>query len=126
MQQRHQELLDAQHDHQAEIESAVSRAVEQYKVQLSTAQSSLETQDHEHQLKIQKLQDKIQSLEVSLANQVNIPSMGVTQSHHGSGLCKEVFNFMLGMVNKEQGTVRYDSQDQAFSFHKQVRFKDGD
>ena len=55
VQQRHQELLDAQCTTiSAEIESAISRAVEQYKVQLSTAQSSLQTWDHEHQLVIQK------------------------------------------------------------------------
>ena len=41
-----QQLLDAKHDHQSEIESTISRAVEQYKVQLSTAQSSLQTWDH--------------------------------------------------------------------------------
>ena len=91
---RHQELLDVQCGCQAEIEAAVSRAIEQYKVQLSNAQSSLQTKDHEHQLVIQKLQSKIQSLEVSLASQVNLPSVGVTHSHDGSDLCKEVFNFM--------------------------------
>ena len=74
---------------------------------------------------IQKLQNKIQSLEISLASQVNLLSMGVTQSHDGSGLCNEVFNFMPGMVNKQRGMMWYDSQDQTFSFHKQVRFKDG-
>ena len=58
-QQRHEQLLDVQHGHQVEIEAAVSRAVEQYKVQLSNAQSSLQTQDHEHQLVIQKLQSKV-------------------------------------------------------------------
>ena len=62
VQHRHQELLDAQCTHQAEIESAVSRVVEQYKVQLSDAQSSLQTQYCKHQLGIQKLQSKIQSL----------------------------------------------------------------
>ena len=91
--------------------------VEQYKVQLSTAQSSLQTQDHEHQLAIQKLQSKIQLLEVSLASQVNLPSMGVTQSHSGSGLCNEVFNFIPGTVNKAVGHgAWYDSQDQAVFF----------
>ena len=108
-----------------EIETAVSRVAEQYKVQLSTAQSSLQTQDHEHQLVIQKLQSKIQSLEVLLASQVNLPSMGITHSHDGSGLHNEVFNFMPGTVNKQRGMAQYNSQDQAFSFHKQVRYEDG-
>ena len=40
---QHQELLDAEHNHQIEIESAVSRAVGQYDVQLSNAQSCLQT-----------------------------------------------------------------------------------
>ena len=81
----HQELLDERCDCKAEIESAVSRVVEQYKVQLSTAQSSLQAWDHEHQLAIQKLQDKMQSLEVSLASQVNLLSVGTTQPHDGTG-----------------------------------------
>ena len=105
VQQRHQGLLDAQCDHQMEIKSLMNKAVEQYQVQLSTAQSNLQTQDHEHQLAIQKLQRKIQMLEVSLASQVNLPSMGVTQSHDGTGLCNEVFNFIPGTVNKYQGVV---------------------
>lgn len=124
-QQCHQDLLYAKHNCQSEIESAVSRAVEQYKVHLSTAQASLQTWDHEHRLAIQKLQDKIQSLEVSLASQVNLPSVGVSQSHNGAGFHSEVFNFIPGTVNKQRGAAWYDSQDQALSFQKQVRFEDG-
>ena len=41
----------------------------------------------------------------------------------GLGLCSEVFNFIPGTVNKQWGAAWYDSQDQAFSFHKQVRFE---
>ena len=44
-------------------------------------------------------------LEVSLASQVNLPYVGVTQSHNSSGLRNEVFNFMLGTVNKQWGTA---------------------
>ena len=44
-QQGHQEFLDVQHGRQVEMQAAVSRAVEQYKVQLSNAQSSLQTKD---------------------------------------------------------------------------------
>ena len=32
--------------------------------------------------------------------------------------------FMPGRVNKQQGAAWYNSQDQSFSFHKQVRFED--
>ena len=92
---QHQQLLDVQHDYQVEIEAAVTRAIEQYKVQLNNAQSSL--------------QSKVQSLEVSLASQVNLPSVGVTHPHDGSDLCKEVFNFLPGTVNKQCGAVGYDS-----------------
>ena len=123
-QHRHQELLDVQHSHQAEIKAAVSRAIEQYKVQLSTAQSSMQSKDHEHQRVIQKLQSKIQSLEVSSASQVNLPSVGVSHTQDGPGLCSEVFNFIPGTVNKQHGAAWYDSQDQAILFHKQVWFKD--
>ena len=122
---RHQELLDVQCACQAEIEVAVGRAIEQYKVQLGNAKSSQQSKDRKHQLGIQKLQSKIQLLEVSLASQVNLPSVGVTHSHNGSVLCKKVLNFIPGTVNKQHGAVQYDSQDQAFSFHKQVRFEDG-
>ena len=32
---------------------------------------------------------------------------------------------MLATVNKQRGMAWYDSQDQAFTFHKQVRFENG-
>ena len=105
-QQRHQELLDVQHDCQAEIEAAVSIAVEQYKVQLSNAQSSLQTQDCEHQLVIQKLQSKVQSLEVYLATQANLPSVGVTHPHDGSDLCKEVLGERLAGIWQESSECK--------------------
>ena len=119
---RHQELLDAQHSHDANIKSAVNKAIEQYQSKLHNAQSSLQVKDPEHQQAIQKVQDKIQMLELSLASQVNLPLVGDSRS--GSGLRDEVFNFIPGTVNKQWGVVHYDSQDQAFSFHKQVRFED--
>ena len=59
-----------------------------------------------------------------MASQVNLPSVGVTKSHNGSGLRNEIFNFIPGTV-KQQGMAWYSSQDQTFSFHKQVRFEDG-
>ena len=79
-QQGHQELLNLKHEHQKEVDSAVSRAVGQYKAQLISARQPAE---HKHKLESQKLQKKIHSLEVSLANKKNsqftfsgsIPSM---------------------------------------------------
>ena len=42
------------------------------------------------------------------------------------GLHSQIFGYVLGTVNTKRGAVKYDSQDQAFSFsHKQVRFQDG-
>ena len=57
---------------------------EQYKVQLTSAQGSLQSQDLEHKLEIQRLQEKIDPLEVSLASQgaTNLPSVGVSQQVH--------------------------------------------
>ena len=45
-------------------------------------------------------------------------------SHSRSGLCQEVFNILPGTVNPRRGAAQYESQDQAFSFHKQVWFED--
>ena len=83
--------------------AAVSRAVEQYKVQLSTTQSSLQAKDHEHQLVIQRLQSKLQSFKVSSASQANLPSVGLSHMQDGPGLCSKVFNFIPGTVNKQRG-----------------------
>ena len=41
-----------------------------------------------------------------------------------AGLCQEVFNILPSTVNQRRGAAQYESQDQAFSFHKQVRFED--
>ena len=51
----HQELLHIRRDHQKEMDSAVSRMAEQYKVQLTSAQGSLQSQNLEHKLEVQKL-----------------------------------------------------------------------
>ena len=39
-------------------------------------------------------------------------------------LREEVFNFVPGTVNTNQGTAMYHSPDQPFPFHKQVQFGD--
>ena len=64
-QQCHQELLCLRQEHQKEVDSAVGRVAEQYKVQLTSAQGSLQSWDLEHKLEVQKLQEKIHALEVS-------------------------------------------------------------
>ena len=80
-QQHHQELLHLRQEHQKEVDSVVSRVAEQYKVQLTSAQGSLQSWDLKHKLEVQKLQEKIHTLEVSLASQgaSNLPSVGVSQ-----------------------------------------------
>ena len=71
---------------------------------------------------IQKLQDQVCALELSLAGQATLPS--VAASNNRTGLCQEVFNILPSTVNQRRGAVQYESQDQAFSFQKQVRFED--
>ena len=62
------------------------------------------------------------SLELSLASQASLPSVG--SSHSGVGLCEEVFNILPGTVNLHRSAATYNLQDQAFSFQKQERFED--
>ena len=62
------------------------------------------------------------SLELLLASQASLPSMESTSSE--AELCKEVFKTLPGTVNQCRGVAQYHSQDQPFSFQKQVRFKD--
>ena len=62
------------------------------------------------------------ALELSLAGQATLPSMAASSSK--AGLCQEVFNILPGTVNPCRGAAQYESQDQAFLFHKQVRFED--
>ena len=71
---------------------------------------------------IQKLQDHVCALEFSLAGQATLPSIPASSSK--TGLHQEVFNILPGTVNQCRGAAQYESQDQAFSFQKQVRFED--
>ena len=64
----------------------------------------------------------MRALELSLAGQATLPSMATSSSK--AGLHQEVFNILPSMVNMQRGAAQYESQDQAFSFHKQVRFED--
>ena len=119
---RHQELVNLQQQQEADIQHAIDKAVSQYQLQLSSAKSSLQQKDQEYQHSIQKLQEQVRSLELSLAGQATLPSVGASCT--GSGLHEEVFNILPGTVNQRRWAAQYHSQDQAFSFHKQVRFED--
>ena len=121
---RQQEYVALQGKWEAEIWRAIDKAVIQYQDQLSSTQSSLQWKDKEHQQSIQKLQDQVRALELSLAGQATLSS--VVPSLSRPGLCQKVFNILLGTVNSRRGAAQYESQDQAFSFHKQVRFEDND
>ena len=116
--QTQQELLTLKRSCNADIQKAVSNAVSQYQMQLTAAQSHT----HKHQLAIQQLWDQVCTLELSLASQADLPSMGKSQGE--VDLQEEVFNILPGTVNATQGTAVYHSSDQAFSFHKQVQFGD--
>ena len=85
--QRHQALLDAQHNKQQEFDQAIQGAVQQYKVQLNTAQSKLQARDWEHQLMIKQLQDKISMLEVTSASQANLPSVATSNPQEVHVVC---------------------------------------
>ena len=68
------------------------------------------------------MQEQVQVLQVCLASQRDLPSVGGTQEE--VDLRDEVFNFVPGMVNTNWGTAVYSSPDQAFPFQKQVWFRD--
>ena len=119
---RHQEFVTLQEQWEADIQHAIDKAMSQYQLQLSSLKSSLQQRDQEYQHPIQKLQEQVQSLKLSLAGQATLPSVGT--SHTRSGLCEEVFKILPGTVNQCRGAAQYNSQDQAFSFHKQVRVED--
>ena len=57
-----------------------------------------------------------------MAGQATLPSVATSGSQ--TELCREIFNILPGTVNTRRGAAQYKSQDQAFSFQKQVRFED--
>ena len=117
-----QEIVALQSQWEADIQHAVGQAMLEYQDQLSSAQSDLQQRDREHQQSIQKLQDQVRALELSLAGRATLPSVAASSSK--AGLCQEVFNILPGTVNQCRAAAQYESQDQAFLLHKQVRFKD--
>ena len=63
-----------------------------------SATQSLQAKDRA----VQKLQDQVCALEISLASQANLPSVG--QSQEEVDLHKEVFDYIPGTVNTRQGS----------------------
>ena len=119
---RQQEIVALQSQQEVDIQHAIGQAMLEYWDQLSSAQGNLQQKDREHQQSIQRLQDQVHALELSLAGQATLPSVAASSSK--AGLRQEVFNILLGTINQCRGAAQYESQDQAFSFHKQVRFED--
>ena len=114
-----QEELKALHQNRdKDIQAAVSQAVVDYEQKLSTEQSHIKTQ----QSAIAESQGQVQVLQGSLGSQRDLPSVGTTQE--GVNLRDEVFNYVPGTVNTNQGTAVYQSPEQAFSFQKHVWFGD--
>ena len=83
-----EELMALKHSHEADIHKAVGQVVFQYKHQLTTAQS----RTCEHQSAIAQLQRQVQALQISLASQKDLPSVGASQEE--VDLREEVFNFV--------------------------------
>ena len=113
-----EELMALKCSCEADIHKAVGQAVSQYKHQLTKAQSCT----RKHQSAITQLQGQVQVLQISLASQKDLPSVGATQEE--VDLKEEVFNFVLGMVNTNRGAAVYSSPNQPFQFQKQVQFRD--
>ena len=116
------ELTTLRSQREADIQQAIGQAVVQYHDQLSSAQATQQQRDREHQQSIHRLQEQVRALEISLAGQATLPSVATSGSQ--TELRREIFNIVPGTVNTCQGAMQYKSQDQAFSFQKQVRFED--
>ena len=96
-------MLDVQHNKQQEFNQAIQAVVQQYKVQLNTAQSKLQARDWEHQLTIKQLQDKISTLEVTPMSQANLPSVATSNPQEVHGLHSQIFDYVPGIVNAKRG-----------------------
>ena len=100
--QMQQELLALRGNRDADIQQAVGRVVSQYQAQLNTTQSCT----REHQVVIQQLCKQVKSLELSLAGQTDLPSVGQTQGE--VDLWEEVLNILPGTVNTTCGASVYN------------------
>ena len=119
---RQRELLKLQKDREANIQTAVGKAVFEYREQLTAAKQKQQSKDHKHQQKVHRLQDQVRALELSLASQATLPSVRHTKEE--ADLREEIFNYLPGTVNTRRGAVVYESQDQPLSFQKHVWFGD--
>ena len=90
----------------------------EYKEQLVMAKRDQQTKDCEYQQTVHKLQDQVHALELSLAGHTTLPSVRHTQEE--ADLWEEVFNYLPGTVNTRRGAAMYDTQDQPFSFRKDM------
>ena len=115
---KQRELLKLQKDHEADIQLAVGKAVFEYKEQLAAAKQKQQSKDRKHQQMVHRLQDQVHALELSLASHATLPSIRPTKEE--ADLWEEIFNYLPGTVNTRRGAAVYESQDQPFSFRKQV------
>ena len=118
---RQQELLKLQKDHEANIQLAVGKVVFEYREQLAAGKHKQQSKDRKHQQTVHRLQDQVHALELSLASHATLPSVRPTKEEADLW---EIFNYLPGTVNTRRGAAVYESQDQPFSFWKQVRFGD--
>ena len=115
---RQQELLKLQKDHETDIQLAVGKAVFGYREQLAAAKQKQQSKDRKHQQTVHQLQDQVHALELSMASHATLPSVRPTKDE--ADLREEIFNYLPGTVNTRRGAAVYESQDQHFSFWKQV------
>ena len=83
-----EELITLRHNREVDIQRAVGNMVSQYEHQLFSVQS----RTCDHQSAIAQLQEQVQALQVSLASQRDLPSVGTSQRE--VDLWEEVFNFI--------------------------------
>ena len=100
---RQQELLRLQKDREADIQTAVGKAVFEYREQLTAAKQKQQSKDHKHQQKVHRLQDQVRALEISLASQATLPSVRHTKEE--ADLREEIFNYLPGTVNTQRGAA---------------------
>ena len=91
-----EELMALKQNRDNDIHQAAGQVVTQYEQKLSMEQSCTQ----EQQSAITELQGQVQVLQVSLAGQRDLPSVGVTQE--GVNLRDEVFNYIPGTFNTNQ------------------------
>ena len=115
---RQQELLKLQKDCEADIQLAVGKAVYEYREQLAATKQKQQSKDRKHQQMVHQLQDQVRALELTLASHATLPSVRPTKEE--ADLQEQIFNYLRGTVNTRSGVAVYESQDQPFSFWKQV------